>query len=131
MAGARLRKSIIVLGVIAVAAVSAYVLSGSPANAAQPGGGSGPCWHIGVSDWTCPDSMAASSADYITSVSVTIETRDGRRVTRRLPAGVDAMFLTRSATEKFLLSYYWATNKEKAEALTRRLTAIREPAAAK
>lgn len=130
MAASRLRNSMIVLGFFAVAAVAAYALS-NPANAAQPGGGSGPCWHIGVSDWDCPDSMAVRSPDYITSVSVTIETRDGRRVTRKLPAGVDAMFLTKASTEKFLLSYYWATNKEKAEALTRRLPTIKEPAAAR
>lgn len=131
MPGSRLRNSIVVLSLIAVAAVSAYVLSGNPANAAQPGGGSGPCWHVGVSDWECPDSMMVRSPDYITSVSMTVETRDGRRVTKKLPAGIDAIFLTRQSTEKFLLSYYWATNKEKAEALTRRLTGIKEPAAAK
>lgn len=131
MSGSRLRNSIVVLGVLSVAVAAAYVRSGNPAIAAQPGGGSGPCWHIGVSDWDCPDSMAVGSPDYITSVSVTIETRDGRRVTRKLPAGVDAMFLTRASTEKFLLSYYWATNREKAEALTKRLMAIKEPAAAR
>ena len=131
MAGSTLRNSVVVLSVIAVAAVSAYLLSGSPANAAQPGGGSGPCWHVGVSDWECPDSMMVRTSDYVTGVSITVETREGKRVTKRLPAGVDAIFLTRQSTEKFLLSYYWATNKEKAEALTRKLTVIREPAPTK
>lgn len=131
MAGSRLRNSIVVLGLFAILAAATYVLSGNPANAAQPGGGSGPCWHVGVSDWDCPDSMAVRGAEYVRNVSITVETSDGKRITKRLPAGVDAIFLTRGSTEKFLLSYYWATNKEKAEALTRRLAAIKEPAAAK
>jgi hypothetical protein len=67
--------------------------------------------------------------DYITSVSMTVETRDGKRFTKKLPAGVDAVFLTKQSTEKFLLSYYWATNREKAEALTRRLNTIKDAAA--
>jgi len=137
MAGSRLRTSIVVLGLVAVAGGAMYVLSDdtpTSASAAQPGGAvlaieSGPCWHVGVSDWTCPDStMAVRSSDYVTSVSITVETRDGRRVTTKLPAGVDAIFLTKQSTEKFLLSYYWSTNKEKAEALTRRLTALKDAA---
>lgn len=125
MPASRFRNSIVVLGIISVVAVTAYVLSGDAAIAAQPGGGGGPCFHVAVSDWDCPDSTM-SRADYITSVSVTVETRDGKRFMKRLPAGVDAVFLTKQSTEKFLLSYYWATNKEKAEGLTRRLSAIRE-----
>ena len=130
MAGSKLRNSIIALGLLIGAAITTYVVSADGASlAAQPGGGSGPCWHVGVSDWDCPDSMAVSRPDYVTGVSVTIETRDGKRVTKRLPATTDAIFLTRESTERFLLSYYWATNKEKAMALTRRLEAIRMPAA--
>jgi hypothetical protein len=138
MAGSTLRNSIIVLGLVTAALGGAYVLSddsAASANAAQPGGRtvvlmSGPCWHVGVSDWTCPDSMmAVQSADYVTSVSVTVETKDGKRTTTKLPAGIDAIFLTRDATEKFLVSYYWATNKGKAEALTRKLATIKDAAA--
>ena len=129
MAGSRFRNSIVVFGIITVVAATAYALSGNAAIAAQPGNGSGPCWHVGVSDWDCPDSTMARSSDYITSVSITVETRGGKRVTKKLPAGIDAIFLTKQSTEKFLLSYYWATNREKAEALTRKLTAIKEPAA--
>ena len=136
MAGSRLRNAIVAL-IFAAAAGTTFTLSRSlgSANAAQPSARtvallSGPCWHVGVSDWTCPDStMAVRSADYVTSVSVTIETRDGKRATTRLPvAGVDAIFLTREATEKFLLSYYWATDKAKAEALTRKLATIKDAA---
>lgn len=133
MAGSRLRNSIVVLGLVTAAAVSAYLLSRDTADAAQPGGRqvallSGPCWHVGVSDWTCPDStMSTGRADYVTSVSVTVETRDGKRSTVKLPAGVDAIFLTRESTEKFLLSYYWATNREKAMALTTKLARIKDP----
>ena len=137
MAGSRLHNSIVVLGLVTAALGVAYVLSDgtpTPAGAAQPSGRtmaimSGPCWHVGVSDWTCPDStMAVRSADYVTSVSVIVETKDGKRTTTKLPAGIDAIFLTRDATEKFLVSYYWATNKAKAEALTRKLATIREVA---
>jgi hypothetical protein len=128
MPGSRFRNSIAVLGIITVAGATAYVLSGD-AIAAQPGGGSGPCWHVGVSDWDCPDSTMVRGPDYITSVSMTVETRDGKRFTKKLPAGVDAVFLTKQSTEKFLLSYYWATNREKAEALTRRLNTIKDAAA--
>ena len=71
--------------------------------------------------------MSVGRADYVTSVSVTVETRDGKRSTVKLPAGVDAIFLTRESTEKFLLSYYWATNKEKAMALTSGLARIKDP----
>jgi hypothetical protein len=137
MAGSRLRNSIVVLGLVTAALGGAYVLSDdSPASAsaAQPGARtavlmSGPCWHVGVSDWTCPDSMMVRSADYVTSVSVTVETKDGKRTTTKLPSGIDAIFLTRDATEKFLVSYYWATNKAKAEALTRKLATIKDAAA--
>jgi hypothetical protein len=138
MAGSRLRNSIIVLGLVTATLGVAYVLSNdtpTPANAAQPNTRtvvmlSGPCWHEGVSDWRCPDStMAVRSADYVTSVSVTVETKDGKRTTTKLPAGIDAIFLTRDATEKFLVSYYWATNKGKAEALTRKLATIKDVAA--
>jgi hypothetical protein len=138
MAGSRLRNSIVVIGLVTAAGGATYALSdGTPtsASAAQPGGAvvaiqTGPCWHVGVSDWTCPDSMmAVRSADYVTSVSITVETKDGKRITTKLPAGVDALFLTREATEKFLLSYYWATNKAKAEALTRKLATIKDAAA--
>lgn len=138
MTGSRLRNSIVALGLVAAAVGASYGLSNSApaaANAAQPSSRAavaqltGPCWHVGVSDWTCPDStFAARTSEYITSVSITVETRDGKRVTSRLPAGVDAVFLTRDATEKFLLSYYWATNKTKAEALTRKLVTIKEAA---
>lgn len=138
MAGSRLRNSIVVLGLVTASLGITYALSDdSPAsaNAAQPSSRtavllSGPCWHVGVSDWTCPDStMAVRSADYVTSVSVTVETKDGKRTTTKLPAGIDAIFLTRDATEKFLVSYYWATNKAKAEALTRKLATLKEAAA--
>ena len=131
MTGTRLRNSIALLGILAVVAVTAYAFLGDAAIAAQPGGGSGPCWHVGVSDYECPDSTMVRGPDYVRSVSITVETRDGKRFTKRLPAGVDAIFLTRQSTEKFLLSYYWATNREKAEALTRELTVMKEPAAAK
>jgi hypothetical protein len=132
MGRSRLRNSIVGLGLVTAVVAIMYVLYDGPAgsaSAAQTGGGGDPCWHVGVSDWTCPDSMMARTSDYITSASLTIETKDGRRLTRRLPAGVDAIFLTKESTEKFLLSYYWATNREKAEALTRRLTALRDAAA--
>ena len=134
MARSRLRTWIVILVVFA-ATGTIYTLSrGTPnsANAAQPSSRTaalltGPCWHVGVSDWTCPDStMYVRSADNVTTVSVTVETRDGKKLTARLPAGVDAIFLTKEATEKFLLSYYWATNKVKAEGLTRKLATIRE-----
>jgi hypothetical protein len=72
--------------------------------------------------------MMASRPDYVTSVSMTVETSDGKRATVRLPAGVDAIFLTKDATEKFLLSYYWATNREKAEAVQRKLGTLRDAA---
>ena len=134
MAGSRLRNSIVVLVFVTVAAVSAYLFSRGTADAAQPSGRqvallSGPCWHVGVSDWVCPDSLAVRSADYVTSLSLTIETRDGKKRTVKLPAGVDAMFLTKDATERFLLPYYWATNRNKALALTEKLRVIKEPAA--
>ena len=125
MPASRFRNSFVVLGIITVVAATAYVLSGDAAIAAQPSGGGGPCFHLAVSDWDCPDSMMVRP-DYVTGVSITVETRDGKRFMKRLPAGVDAVFLTKQSTEKFLLSYYWATNKEKAEGLTRRLNAIRE-----
>ena len=134
MAGSRLRRSIVLLGLVTVAAVSAYLLSRDTASAAQTGSQvallNGPCWHVGVSDWVCPDStMTAGRSDNVTSVSLTVETRDGKRSTVRLPAGVDAIFLTRESTEKFLLSYYWATNREKAMALTSKLARIKDPVA--
>ncbi len=132
MARLRLRYLILVFSLITGTALSACASEDS-ADAAQPGGRvavlTGPCWHVGVSDWTCPDStMMASRPDYVTSVSMTVETSDGKRATVRLPAGVDAIFLTKDATEKFLLSYYWATNREKAEAVQRKLGTLRDAA---
>jgi hypothetical protein len=135
MAGSRLGNLIVLLGLVTVTAATTFVLSGGTtvsAHAAQPVARAamfiGPCWHVGVSDWDCPDSMmVVGSADYITSVSVTVETRGGKRATMKLPAGVDAIFLTRQSTEKFLLSYYWATNREKAMTLTSRLARIKDP----
>ena len=132
MAGSTLRNSTLVCSLVIGTAVTACASEDS-ANAAQPGGvvavQSGPCWHVGVSDWTCPDSqMVASRPDYVTGVSITVQTRDGKSQTVRLPAGVDAIFLTKEATEKFLLSYYWATNKEKAEAVQRKLGTLRDAA---
>jgi hypothetical protein len=132
MSDSRVRSLIVGFGLVTVTAVTTYVLSNEPANAAQVSSQSaqliaGPCWHVGLSDWQCPDSMMiASRPDYVTSVSMTVETRDGKRASVRLPAGVDAIFLTREATEKFLLSYYWSTNKEKAQAVERKLTALRD-----
>jgi hypothetical protein len=131
MPGTPFRSSIAVLGIIAVVGAIACTTSGDAAIASQPGDGSGPCWHVGVSDYECPDSTMVVGPDYVRSVSITVETTDGKRFTKRLPAGVDAIFLTRQSTEKFLLSYYWATNREKAEALSRELTAIKGPAATK
>ena len=77
------------------------------------------CYHTAVSDYWCPDStMRFSIAQY----ELWTTTRAGRRQQVTLPPGVDAIFLTKEATERFLLSYYWATDKAKAEALMRSLT---------
>lgn len=135
MSGSALRNALVVVGLMTGTAAFTYVLSSSgSASAAQTSGAkylvqAGPCWHVGLSDWECPDSMAVNRADQIASISVTIETTAGRRVMAKLPAGVDAMFFTKDAAEKFLVSYYWATNRTKAEALLRRIPAIKEPAA--
>ena len=133
MAGSRLRTSIVAFGLVVVAIVTAYATSRGTASAAQPGGPvsilSGPCWHVSVSDWVCPDSLFVRSSDYITSLSLTVETKDGKKRTVNLPANIDAMFMTKDATERFLLSYYWATNRSKALALTEKLRTIKEPVA--
>jgi hypothetical protein len=60
----------------------------------------------------------------IAQVSVTVTNKSGQRRTITLPPGVDAIMLTRQATEKFLLSYYWAADREKAERLYKKLQAF-------
>ena len=73
MADTRFYKSIAILGLVTVAAASTYLLRDeSSAIAAQPGGGGDPCWHVGVSDWQCPDSSMMRTSEYITSVSITV-----------------------------------------------------------
>jgi hypothetical protein len=134
MARSRLRTSMIAVALVLGGMITTFLLfDDDSASAAQASGQfsimSGPCWHVGVSDYTCPDStMAASGYDLITSVSLTVETKGGKKATVKLPAGVDAIFLTRQSTEKFLLSYYWATNKEKATTLTGKLAKIKDAA---
>jgi hypothetical protein len=134
MARSRLRTSMIAVALVLGGMITTFLISDDDsASAAQPGRQfsimSGPCWHVGVSDYTCPDStMAASGYDLITSVSLTVETKGGKKATVKLPPGVDAIFLTRESTEKFLLSYYWATNKEKATALTSKLAKMKDAA---
>lgn len=131
MPGSTLQNSLVVLSLVTITAGAVYVgaRADQPAlgGAAQTLYADGVCYHTGVSDWVCPDSSMrfTPSADYITSVSVTLVTRDGMRKTVNLPQKVDAIFLTKEATEKFLMPYYWATNKTKAVNLNRALNAIR------
>jgi hypothetical protein len=113
-----------VVTTIAVAAYSAGAASASPTSAIQPGGG-GVCYHTAVSDYVCPDSAMRQfvyPGEYIQEVDLTVTARNGTRRTIRLPGNADAVFLTKEATEKFLLSYYWAVNRAKADRLHRLLS---------
>ena len=135
MTGPMLRNAVLLAGIAATVglALGATLAPAEPASAAtvaQPQNPPPLCYHTGVSDWVCPDSSARNTSaafmryEDITRVEVIVTTRAGRRSVI-FPAGVDAVFLTREATEKFLLSYYWAVNKDKALGLTRALSSIR------
>jgi hypothetical protein len=128
-----MRSAMVAAAVIVVAGVSAYTAAGrnaaeasssqrAAARVAQDGGGV--CYHTFVSEYRCPDSSAARmvfNQEDIAGISLTVTTRAGQRRTFTLPGGVDAVMLTKEATEKFLLSYYWAVDRAKAEQLTRQL----------
>ena len=111
--------SAVLLSVVATAV--GIAIGSSVGNAGSNSGNAvtAACYHTGVSDYWCPDSSMRFNPDARYELWTT--TRAGRQQVT-LPPGVDAIFLTKEATERFLLSYYWATNKAKAEALMRSLT---------
>jgi hypothetical protein len=115
---------------IAVASYSVGAASASPTTVVraslQPSGG-GVCYHTAVSDYVCPDSASRQflfPPDYIQEVDLTVVARNGMRRTIKLPGNADGVFLTKEATEKFLLSYYWAVNRAKADRLHSLLTPV-------
>jgi hypothetical protein len=81
------------------------------------------CWHNDFSEWECPDSTAtfAFRAGEVTSMSLTVTTRDGRTRTMPLRPDVDAMFLSKAAVQNFLVRYYDATDRTKAAAVRARI----------
>lgn len=80
----------------------------------------GPCYHTDISRYVCPDSQLYRSEE-IASVLLTVVNRAGQRRTIELPRDVDAILLTKASVEKFLLSYYWAVDREKAVQLSRQI----------
>lgn len=76
------------------------------------------CWHDQLSQYHCPDTSLSSvwSTEHsnIESVKLTITTRSGLPRTIVLPRGADAVFLSKSAVENFLVRYYDATATDKA-----------------
>jgi hypothetical protein len=81
------------------------------------------CVHTDGSDWDCPDTsfrFMSASRD-IASAALAVTSTRGRTDTLHLPRGTDAVFLTRSATVRFLVPYYTRSNRAKAEQLRARL----------
>lgn len=56
--------------------------------------------------YTTPADAAPDSAGVVMAVRIMRETPGGRRETFRVDSRVDALFLTRSAIDKFLIPYY-------------------------
>ena len=88
---------------------------------------SGLCWHTPLSDWKCPDSTRSVSAttreSAVARATLTVITMDGRKSVTVIENGVDAIFLTDDAVERFLVRYYQATDPAKAAAVQRYLQA--------
>jgi hypothetical protein len=99
------------------------------------------CYHTDGSEWICPDTsarlsggsadvarrLAATSAD-VDSVVLTVYSRRGRTQRFTAPPRTDAIFLSRSAVDNFLLRYYEVTRAEEKAALVRRFLRSRTPA---
>jgi hypothetical protein len=80
------------------------------------------CVHTEPSEWDCPDTTRRfRSASEISSASVSVTTTSGETKRLDLPSGTDAVFLTRSAINNFLLPYYGRTNQQKQRQLRARL----------
>lgn len=124
-----LRSALFLAAFVSISVVS-YSVGAASASPTAPtvslqSGGGGICYHTGVSDWICPDSSERQilfPPDYIQQVDLTVTARNGMRRTMRLPANTDGVFFTKDATEKFLMSYYWFTNRAKFDGLHRLLS---------
>ncbi len=64
------------------------------------------CWKDQYTQWHCPDSLRTTSMDSVLSVTVTVQTRDGRRYVSNFGPDVEAVFFTLSAIDRLLLPYY-------------------------
>jgi len=75
----------------------------------------GLCYHTDPSDWTCPDSSLRlfTDASAIAKATITIVDRSGKSKTVDLPAGTDAVFLSKNAVRNFLIRYYRDTEQTK------------------
>lgn len=119
-----------IVTMVAVASYSAGAASASTPSSlptSSQNGDGGVCYHTFVSDWICPDSSQRQflfPQQYVQTMELSITTRRGQRRTITMGGDVDAIFLTPSATEKFLLSYYWAIDRDKANRLHRALAQV-------
>lgn len=77
------------------------------------------CEHLSLpwSERDCGDTTARTlyiAGDQIASASLTVTLRSGRTITRPVNPRADAIFLTQSGLEHFLLRHYDATDAAKA-----------------
>lgn len=134
MSGRIKRSAMLVAATIVVTGIAVYSVTSVGGNEAEASpvavssvqNGGGVCYHTFVSEYVCPDSAGRFFAqEDIAGLMLTVVDRGGRRRTIELPREVDAILLTRGSAEKFLLSYYWAVNRDRALQLSRQIGAIR------